>query len=120
LRNKIERARSDSTKPEENRMIFDHYHPIITMGCKYKQMEAFYEWGKSVFELEISHMLNVIINGFEIFFRWPRIEETREMCNKNSGLFKNCIGIMDASEHQIEKCKRRSIESSTYSGKQGV
>ena len=118
----IEVSRSDRSKRAGNRIKYDHYHRLyfvlywLVTGAEFRQIEAFYGWSKSAVKLEMAHMLRAIIHGLDQFLQWPSIEERERMGSRCTGLFQNCIGIMDAPEHPIRKVKNKEVEISTYSG----
>lgn len=120
----IEVSRNDITIPMGNRIKFDYLHRTyfilywLVSGAEMRQMEVLYGWSKSSIQLELNHMLNGIIRGLDLFVQWPSVEERQSMADRHTGLFKNCVGIIDASEHPIEKYKNEGEEQSTYSGKQ--
>ena len=86
---------------------------IITVDyilCYTGLSQAFYGWSKSAVQLEmVAHILRAIIHGLDH-------EERERMGSRYTGLFQNCVGIMDASEHPIRKVKNKEVEISTYSG----
>ena len=122
LRPYIEVARNDSRLKMGNRIKFDHYHRFyfimywLSTGSEYRMIEALYGWGKTCVQIEIKHMLKAIIKGLDSFVEWPSIAERQIMSNCCMGIFKICIGIMDASEHPIQRSKNKNFEKSTYSG----
>ena len=93
---------------------------IITVDyilCYTGLSQAFYGWSKSAVQLEmVAHILRAIIHGLDQFLQWPSIEERERMGSRYTGLFQNCVGIMDASEHPIRKVKNKEVEISTDSG----
>ena len=113
---------SNRSKIAGNRIKYDRYRRLyfvlywLVTGAEFRQIEAFYGWSKSAVQLEMAHMLRAIIHGLDQFLQWPSIEERERMGSRYSGLFQNCVGIMDASEHPIRKVKNREVEISTYSG----
>jgi len=61
--------------------------------------------GKSSMHLDLVNVLTVIIEGLEDQIQWPDENQRRELGNVLPGIFRGCIGIGDAKEHQIEKSK---------------
>ena len=122
LKPHIEVSRSDRRKSVGNRIKYDFYHRLyfvlhwLVTGLEYKQIEAFYGWSKSAVQLELVHMLQAIIHGLDSFLKWPDAAERAIMASQYTGLFKDCVGIMDAAEHPIRKAKNKDYEISTYSG----
>lgn len=124
LQTLIEASRTNSLNSSGTRMKFDHYNRLyftlfwLATGSEYRQMEFYFGWSKSSWDKEIQHILSAIIKGLDCFLQWPNAAERFEMENRFTGIFKGCIGIVDAWETPIMKPKMRSLESVTYSGKQ--
>jgi hypothetical protein len=66
------------------------------------------------------HFLWCINRAFADEVRWRGPDERRELCSSYYGIFKNVVGIIDCTEHFIEKPKNPSKERQTYSGKAGT
>jgi hypothetical protein len=123
LRPFIETSRSDSSKPMGDRMKKDYrsrlYYTLYWLVTKmeYRQMEFYFGWSKSQFGLDIPHVLKAIIAGLDAYVRWPSAAERAEMAQQHSGIFKDCVGIIDANEVVVNKSKNKDQEASTFSGK---
>lgn len=121
----IEVSRSDHTKPMGHRMKKDFrsrlYYTLfwLVTRTEYRQMEFYFGWAKSQFERDIPHVLLAIIRGLDAFICWPSVAERANMASMCTGLFRNCVGIIDANEVFINKSKNSIIEASSYSGKAG-
>lgn len=121
----IETSRNDPTAPMGNRMKKDYrsrlYYTLywLTTLSEWRQMEFYFGWSKAQFAEDIPHVLRAIIRALDDFLEWPTQEEREMMCQVNEGIFKNCVGIIDASEKFVVKSKNKTRENSTYSGKQG-
>jgi hypothetical protein len=108
-----------------NRIKFNHYNRLyftlywLASGIEYRQMEFFFGWSKSQFEIELRHILKCIVKGLDPWLQWPTAEERQSMANTYDGIFKDCVGIADATEQPVRKSKNKSVERATYSGKQG-
>lgn len=120
----INSSRANPNNLSGSRIKFDHYNRLyftlywLTTGAEYRQMEFYFGWCKSSWDKEIQHVLSAIIKGLDCFLQWPNSEERAIMANRFSGIFKGCIGIIDAWETPIMKPKIKNLESTTYSGKQ--
>lgn len=122
----IETSRGDINKMQGRVIRFKYFDRLyftlfwLATGLEYYQLEFFFGWSKSTWECEIQHILKAIIRGLDHFLNWPSVEERKLMEIQHGGIFRGCIGIIDAMEHIITKPKNRSLESSTYSKKKGA
>eukprot|EP01040_Poterioochromonas_malhamensis_P006627 gene6627-7139_t len=120
----IESVRGNFNQRMGHKIKFNYYNRLyfvlfwLATGLEYKQMEFFFGWSSTNWEREIRHILCCIIRGLDNFLQWPSSNERQLMADQHTGLFKNCIGIIDAMETPIRKSKNRALESATYSGKQ--
>ena len=86
----------------------------LVTRAEIRQIEAYYSWSKSGLQIEIVHMLQAIIYGMDQFSQCQSIEGRERIWSRYSGLFQNCVGVMDASEHPIRIIKSKELEISPY------
>ena len=97
--------------------MFDIHHRLYSVlywlvtGA---EIEAYYSWSKSALQIEIVHMLQAIIYGIDQFLQCPSIEGCERIWSRYSGLFQNCVAVMDASENPIRRIMSKELEISTY------
>lgn len=67
---------------------------------------------------DLPHVLRAIIRVLDDEIQWPDAEERHQLATQSNGIFANIIGIVDCTEHVIQKPTDRLHEHQTYSGKQ--
>ena len=63
------------------------------------------------------HVLKAINICLEDQISWPNAEERWELCLNYVGIFAGVVGILDCTEHFVEKSSDQAVENATFSGK---
>ena len=75
---------------------------------------------KSTIQEDRAHVLKAINTVLANEIRWPDEEERQRLRSGYTGIFEGVVGIMDVTEHGIQKSQDNAKESATYSGKAGM
>ena len=63
------------------------------------------------------HILKAINKVLQDQISWPDAEERSELCTNYLGIFAGVVGILDCTEHFVEKSSDQALENATFSGK---
>jgi DDE superfamily endonuclease len=101
-----------------NRLLF----VLEWLSCGESGDKAEFEkvYSKTSIVEDKKHILKAINEVLHDQIRWPNAEERRLLYADYTGIFRNVVGIMDCTEHYIEKSKDPVFERDTYSGKAGT
>lgn len=102
---------------------YDHVHRLyltlhwLVNGYAFKQMEFYYGWSKSVIQEDIRHVLCAINDGLNDVIVWPDSQKREQLASSHTGLFRGCVGIIDGTEHFVQRPKSLYKEHRFFSGK---
>jgi len=101
----------------------DHQHRLfytlcwLSSGQSFQAMEFYTGCSKTTLCDDIKHILKCIIKALDNELQWPSVEERNEMAHETVGIMEGCIGIIDCTEHRINRPVDSSAERRTFSGK---
>ena len=92
----------------------------VSTGISFRALQILSGLSKSAINDDVNHVLYCIIEGLDGELRWPDTNRRAELAQIYHSIFRGCIGILDCTEHIIDKPKNAQLEYDTYSGKVGA
>lgn len=86
-------------------------------GTTFRQSECHLGWSRQSIYDDLRHVLEAIVEGLDDELQWPSAGERARIHESFYGVFKGCVGIIDVTEHSINKPSLPGRERQTYSGK---
>jgi len=125
LRPYIETARGDPGRPMGSKMKKNYRERLfytlfwLKTHADFKQMEFFFGWSESSLQEDIPHVLLAICRGLENFLQWPGAVERAALAREFRGIFTGCVGVIDATEIEIQKPVPRRLQATVSTEAQG-
>ncbi len=90
----------------------------LETGENFRSEEIRTGWAKTCCCDDLKHVLKAIIRGLANEVEWPDAAERQQLAAQSAGIFKGCIGLLDCTEHTVERPKKdKTLERLRYSGK---
>lgn len=89
----------------------------IKGGDSFRKLECLFGAAKSSINADLRHVLKAITAGLDEELAWPDEAERLSLMSSFTGVFAGCVGIMDCTEHCIQRPQLSSHEHATYSAK---
>ncbi len=103
-------------KPNLHQRLFYSLQWLVT-GKPFRVAQFDTGWAKTSLNDDLRHVLKSVIRGLNHFVQWPDEEKRHRIANETNGIMKGCIGIMDCSEHIVQRPVDKFREQNRYSGK---